>query len=209
MNLSIIGGASGVGKTSLLKHFPDVSQVNTGDLFKQVMSLENRDEIRNGDWSILEPSVTASMINVASVAFREKHDLIIDTHFAAKIHSKRYRIGLEEKYLVQFAEAIFKLSSDIDTKIKINVILVSADPYLLLTRRRLDKSRNRELIPSDCYNDLRCNDIYSHRYSSALRRAHENLGINDGIYEMRHYMIQNETFDLSQKQLIEIIRGGE
>ncbi len=206
MNLSIIGGASGVGKTSLLRLFEDIKQVNTGDLFKQVMLLENRDEIRNGDWSILESDVTANMINVVSDAFQVGQDLIIDTHFSAKIYNKQYRIGLEEKWLLQFGEAIFKLNSGIDKGIKINVILISTSPYLLLTRRRLDKSRNRELVPSDCYNDLRCNNIYSHRYLSALRRACKNLNINEQTYKMKYDIVQNEVFDLSQKQLIKIIR---
>lgn len=206
MNLSIIGGASGVGKTSLLRLFEDIKQVNTGDLFKQAMLLENRDEIRNGDWSILEPDVTTSMINVVSDAFKVGQDLIIDTHFSAKIHNKQYRIGLEEKWLVRFGETIFKLSSDTNKKVKINVILISASPYLLLTRRRLDKSRNRELVPSDCYNDLRYNNVYSHRYLSTLRRACKNLSINEQIYKMKYDIVKNEVFDLSQKQLIKIIR---
>lgn len=206
MILSIIGGASGVGKTSLLRLFANIKQVNTGDLFKQAMSLESRDEIRSGDWSILEKDVTASMINIVSSALQAGQDLIIDTHFAAKIYNKQYRIGLEEKYLIQFGEKIFKLCSDIDVRIKIGVILISTNPYLLLARRRLDKSRNRELVPSDCYNDLRCNDVYSYRYLSALRRAHKNLGNSDQACKMKYHVIQNEKFDLSQKQLIEIIR---
>ena len=205
MILSIIGGASGVGKTSLLRLFANIKQVNTGDLFKQAMSLENRDEIRSGDWSILEKDVTANMIDIVSSALQSGQDLIIDTHFAAKIYNKQYRIGLKEKYLIQFGEKIFKLCSDIDVRIKIDVILISANPYLLLARRRLDKSRNRELVPSDCYNDLRCNDVYSYRYLSALRRAHKKLGNSDQMCKMKYHVIQNEKFDLSQKQLIEII----
>lgn len=207
MILSIIGGASGVGKTSLLKLFFDVKQVNTGDLFKQAMLLENRDEIRNEDWSVLEPDVTSNMTNVVMDAFQMKQDLIIDTHFAAKIYGKEYRIGLEERYVTQFGEAILKLGLGINGITKINVILVSANPVLLLSRRRLDKSRNRELVPSDCYNDLRCNDVYSHRYSSALRRAYKNLGIEGKMDEIGYHLIQNEKFELSQKQLIKIIRG--
>lgn len=206
MILSIIGGASGVGKTSLLRLFADIKQVNTGDLFKRAMSLENRDEIKSGDWSILEADVTTEMINIVSDAFQAGQDLIIDTHFAAKIYNKQYRIGLEEKYLIQFGKKIFKLCSDINRRIKVDVILISTNPYLLLTRRRLDKSRNRELIPSDCYNDLRCNDVYSYRYLSALRRTRKILEANDRMLEMKHHIIQNEVFELSQKQLIEIIR---
>ena len=56
--IHIIGGASGVGKTSLLKLFSDFRQVNTGDLFKSSMSLLNRDEVRGGDWPEFEIEVT-------------------------------------------------------------------------------------------------------------------------------------------------------
>lgn len=205
-NIYIIGGASGVGKTSLLGLFTDIKQVNTGDLFKLSMSLENRDEIKKGDWSMLETNVTARMISIASDAIQNNQDLIIDTHFAAKIHNKQYRIGLKEEYLYQFGNSILKLSADTNKKIIINVILISINPHLLLARRRLDKSRNRELVPSDCYNDLRCNDIYVYRYLSALRRAEKKVGIDKKLYGMEYHIVKNEVFALAQKQLSDIIR---
>lgn len=203
-NICIIGGASGVGKTSLLKPFADIKLVNTGDLFKLSMSLESRDEIRKGDWSVLESGVMAKMIDIVSEAILANTDLIIDTHFAAKIHNRQYRIGLREEYLYQFGKSVFKLS--VDKEIMINIILISTDPYLLLSMRRLDKSRNRELVPSDCYNDLRCNDVYSYRYSSALRRAGKEIGMDKKLCNIEYYAVKNEIFKLAQKQLTDIIR---
>lgn len=202
MFLTIIGGASGVGKTSLLKLFADIKQVNTGDLFKHAMILSNRDEIKKGDWSTFEYDVISNMIYVTSNLLRTDQDLIIDTHFAAKIFGTSYRIGLKEKYLCQFGQTIFKL--DLIDRLSINVILITTDPYLLLARRRLDRFRNRELVPSDCYNDLRSNDIYSHRYLSTLRIANKKINRQCKI---NYHLIKNEAFDSARKHLTEIIGG--
>jgi len=79
MNLSIIGGASGIGKTSLLKQFADITQINSGDLFRDAMSNINRDKIKNGDWSIFEPDVTQLLKNVIKESFQSNSDLIIYT----------------------------------------------------------------------------------------------------------------------------------
>lgn len=199
--IHIIGGASGVGKTSLLKSYPDIKQINTGDLFKLSMLLGSRDEIRKGDWSMFEIDVATRMINIVSECVQVNHDLIIDTHFAAKIYNKQYRIGLKEEYLYQFGESILKLNAD--KKVIVNIILISVDPYLLLTRRRLDKHRNRELVPSDCYNDIRSNNVYSYRYSSAIRKK---VGADNNSHDIKHYVIKNEILELAQKQLTDIIR---
>jgi len=200
MNLSIIGGASGVGKTSLLKLFSDIQQVNTGDLFKAAMSLDNRDKIRKGDWSLIEPDVTLSIEKVTSESIQAKQDLIIDTHFAAKIFDRNFRIGLREKYLYQLGQFIF--GSDLKNELRINIVLIKTNIFMLLARRRLDKSRNRELIPSACYNDLRCNEIYSYRYLAALRRAADPKQ----SFKIEYHSIDNDRFDLSQKHLANIIR---
>lgn len=205
-SIYIIGGASGVGKTSLLKLFTSIKQINTGDLFKLSLSLENRDEIKRGDWSVLEGSVTAKIISIASDAIQNNQDLIIDTHFAAKIYNKQYRIGLKEEYLHQFGKSIIKLSMDANQRILFKIILITTNPYLLLMRRRLDDSRTRELIPSDCYNDLRCNDVYIYRYISALRRAEKVLGVNKNQCCIECHIVKNEEFALAKTQLTSIIR---
>ena len=162
MVISIIGGASGVGKTTLLKSICEIRQINTGDLFKAEITIKNRDEIKKGDWSIFEEKVAMNMEKIACESIKADNSLIFDTHFAAKIFNKNYRIGIKEEFLHSFWQSV--ISQKVKKKIKIFVILITSDPYLLLTRRRLDLSRKRELIPSDCYNDLRCNDVYSRRY---------------------------------------------
>ena len=202
--IHIIGGASGVGKTSLLKLFSDFRQVNTGDLFKSSMSLLDRDEIRRGDWPEFETEVTKKLINIASESIRFDEDVIIDTHFAAKTHSKSYRMGLKEECLYQFGRSIINLIAD--NEAVINVILITTNPYLLLTRRRLDKYRNRELVPSDCYNDLRSNNAYFHKYSFAFRRAGKEASKDGKSFSIEQYVIENDVFELAKQQLTRIIR---
>jgi len=201
--LSIVGGASGVGKTSLLRSFADIKQINTGDLFKSEMTLGNRDEIKKGNWAVFETSVTTNMIRATIKSIQSRQDLIIDTHFGAKIYNREYRIGLKEEYLYQFGYSV--LDSLVDNII-IKVVLVTTDPFLLLTRRRMDQTRDRELVPSDCYNDLRNNDIYSLRYFSALRRAESNLGLSRGSYIIEYHVVENITFDSAQEQMNKVIR---
>jgi len=201
--LSIVGGASGVGKTSLLRSFADIKQINTGDLFKSEMTLGNRDEIKKGNWTVFETSVTTNMIQATIESIQRKQDLIIDTHFGAKIYNREYRIGLKEEYLYQFGCSV--LGSSVDN-ITIKVVLVTTDPFLLLTRRRMDQTRDRELVPSDCYNDLRNNDIYSLRYFSALRRAEGNLGLSKGSYVIEYHVVENVIFDSAQEQMNKVIR---
>ena len=59
MRLIIIGGASGVGKTSLLEQTVSKAlRINTGSILKKHMSLVQRDDIRKSDWSIHEPAMT-------------------------------------------------------------------------------------------------------------------------------------------------------
>lgn len=197
MILTIIGGASGVGKTSLLKSLADIRQINTGDLFKRAMILGNRDDIKKGDWSVYEEDVASDMAKITIESIGSGQDIIIDTHFAAKIFGKSYRIGLREEYLRQFGQAILSQES-----IAIRVVLVSTDPYLLLNRRRLDSSRNRELVPSDCYNDLRSNDIYSRRYSHTLRMEAGKVNLKCDI---EYHVVDNDDFDFAQKQLTIIL----
>ena len=202
--IHIIGGASGVGKTSLLKLFSDFRQVNTGDLFKSSMSLLNRDEVRGGDWPEFEIEVTKKLIDIASESIRFDEDMIIDTHFAAKTHSKSYRIGLKEECLYQFGRSVINLIAG--SEAIINVVLITTNPYLLLTRRRLDKYRNRELVPSDCYNDLRSNNAYFHRYSSAFRRAGKEASKDGKSFSIEQYVIDNDVLELARQQLNHIIR---
>lgn len=204
MILTIVGGASGVGKTSLLKQADSkAKQINTGTLFKKHMVLNKRDDVRKGDWSAYEPGVMNDLSNFVLVSFQRGEDVIIDTHFAAKIYGKNYKIGLKEKYLFDFGMFVFSIIK-IDTLIQ--VVLITADPHALLNRRRLDKSRDRELVPSDCYNDLRSNDVYSTRYSREISRAFQKFG-SIGRDNIRYHRVENNDFKAALTNLKNILGG--
>ncbi|MBU4332249.1 AAA family ATPase [Patescibacteria group bacterium] len=204
MILTIVGGASGVGKTSLLKQTNSkAKQVNTGTLFKKHMTLEKRDDVRKNDWSVYEKDVINDLSNFVLKSFRHDENIIIDTHFAAKIYGRNYRIGLKEKLLFDFGTLVFK---EIKTNILIQVALITVDPHALLARRRLDESRDRELIPLDCYNDLRSNDVYSTRYSGEISRAFQKSGhIGENI--VKYYRIENNDFKATLTNLKNILGG--
>ena len=204
MILTIVGGASGVGKTSLLKQTDlKAKQINTGTLFKKRMTLDKRDDVRKGDWSIYEPEVMNDLSNFVLESFQRGEDVIIDTHFAAKIYGRNYRIGLKEKFLFDFGMFVFR---EIKADILIQIVLITADPYTLLERRRLDESRDRELIPSDCYNDLRSNDVYSIRYSGEIYRAFQKFG-SIGRYNIEYHRIENNDFEAALANLKNILGG--
>lgn len=204
MAIIFIGGASGVGKTSLLRSVNDIEQINTGDLFKKEMTIGNRDDIKKGDWSIFEKEVAEAMSKIASISVKNNSDLIIDTHFAAKILNRNYRIGIKEEFLQNFWLSVIDMITE---KMNIFIVLITTDPYSLLSRRRLDTSRKRELIASDCYNTLRSNDLYSYRYLSVLRKVMNTEARYESMVNSKFYIIENNEFTIAQKQLINIIKG--
>ena len=208
--ISIIGGAAGSGKTTLIEKCFDkfkFHQINTGSLFKSHMSLENRDYVRKGDWSVFEKNVTLDIIHlVDSFLQQDKKHIIIDTHFAAKIHGTKYRIGLKDNLIFSIGKVLFAQDYTYDGKLRINVILVTTDPYFLLQRRRLDKSRDRELIPSDCYNALRENEKCSVDYYSELSRAEKEC-FSKKINRVQYYVVENINFDDALRDLVKILEG--
>src|SRR4051794_18441067 len=84
LQLLIVGGASGVGKTTLLE-YNAVQRFNTGDLFKKHMSLSDRDIVRSGDWSLVEDAVAEELNGLIVQSLSAHGEAIVDTHFAAKI----------------------------------------------------------------------------------------------------------------------------
>jgi adenylate kinase len=201
MKLMLIGGAAGVGKTSLIQ--PLVSknlQINTGTIFKKYMSLEKRDDVRKGDWSIYEQQVVTELSDFILESFDKQKNVIIDTHFAAKIYDRNYRIGLKENYISDIGTNIFVKKH---LALSIHIILVTLDPYSLLNRRRLDTSRDRVLVPSDCYNDLRSNDMCSLKYKSEFLRAAQKIG-DFGQDVVRYHQVENKHLDLAQSELKKI-----
>ena len=169
--LAVVGGASGVGKTTVLKAVAEVPHFNTGTLFKSRMSVESRDDIRKSDWSQVEEAVADDLAEVAVSSLREGGAVIIDTHFAAKLNGHLYRVGLKRPLIFQVGRRAFEFADATGCDLHVFVILIDCDPHALLRRRRMDTSRQRELVPSDCLNALRDNKMCSFQYHRELIRA--------------------------------------
>lgn len=195
--IAVIGGAAGVGKTSLLACLDSWVQFSTGTLFKKHMSLASRDEIRNGDWSLFEGEVASELRDeVLRTLTQDGQNVAIDTHFAAKIYGRSYRIGLSEVHLRDFGRAIFQWAAERGSPFRADVILVTTDPVALLQRRRLDRSRSRELLPSDCVLGLRRNDQYAFKYYQEL--AHS---VPDGVLiQVKYQVLRNNAFGDTVRQ---------
>ncbi|MFH1225838.1 MAG: ATP-binding protein [bacterium] len=204
MILSIVGGAAGVGKTALLeKAAVSAERINTGTLFKRCMSLKKRDDVKKGDWSVYEADVGKELANLVLKFANQGKNVIVDTHFAAKIHDRNYRIGLKEQYLFDFGISVFKA---IKENILVQIILIATSPHSLLNRRKLDKTRDRELIPSDCYNDLRSNNATSSGYMREMLRAAQKTSDVNRI-DVKYYCIENNNFETSLTNLKNILGG--
>lgn len=189
--IAVIGGAAGVGKTSLLACLDSWVQVSTGTLFKKHMSLASRDEIRNGDWSLVEGEVAADLRDeVLRGLVQDGQNVAIDTHFAAKILGRSYRIGLREVHLRELGKTVFQWVAEHGSPFRADVILVTTDPAALLQRRRLDRSRSRELLPSDCVTGLRRNDQYAFKYYQEVARS-----VPDGApIQVKYQVVRNDAF---------------
>lgn len=207
LTLLIVGGASGVGKTSLLRAVDDLPQpISTGTLFKDHMSLASRDDVRRGDWTACEADVVENLKAVVWESVRDNRLAVVDTHFAAKVHGSNYRIGLDRVLVFEFAKAAFKAAIDEGMRLSARVALIECDPYELFRRRRLDTTRDREPLPSDCYNDLRANRVCARQYLAELARARNSLSLC-GEERVRYTAILNADFDKAARGLHEMAFG--
>lgn len=199
--LGVVGGASGVGKTTLLNAVSWLDRVNTGDLFKRHMALANRDEIRSLNWAAFEGEVRRDLETaVREKAVRGKRGILIDTHFAAKLNGDAYRIGLERSEIFSLASSAVKLASEYGIRLHTLIVHVTAEPAQLLTRRRLDGSRKRELVPSDCVQALTRNEQCSGQYLYEFARAFRGYG-RDEVSPPRLTHIMNSDLDRAVSEM--------
>ena|ERR1700733_5452154 len=203
MRVIIIGGASGVGKSSLLQQHSSIPQINTGTLFKERMKLVDRDTVRSTNWSDYEDVVAGDLAKSVVIALKAHRVALIDTHFAAKIKARSYRIGLGAPLLSRIAHEVFAFGDEAKEPIRVAVVLVRCGIHSLLRRRRLDKNRNRELLPSDCYKALLSNDRYFWDYYHGFLRASP---LSD--YGTKCHVVENEDFQTAQGRLSEVVQGN-
>lgn len=201
----LIGGASGVGKSTILKRIPIENKVNTGTLFKNRMAISSRDEIRSSNWSEFEGEVADDLAQFVIESLSSGKPVVIDTHFAAKLNGRRYRIGLKRNLIFELGRQVFDYALQNKKSLKVFVVLIGCNPHSLLRRRRLDKSRNRELFPSDCFNALRDNRVCSGQYLSELLRARTGLSDIDGL-SIEYSIVENEDLDKAVSALHAILQ---
>lgn len=200
----IVGGAAGVGKSTLLEHILDANKLSTGTLFKSHMALQSRDDVRISDWSQFENVVTDDLIELSIQSLNDGIPTILDTHFAAKLNGKNYRIGLGQSFLFSLLSRIAEFASAKNQFITIYIVLISCDVHDLLERRRLDKSRSRDLVPSDCYAGLRQNRTFANEYYSQAVRARN--AIDDGQCSVKYVSIENKEMRAAISELQGIFR---
>lgn len=203
LTLAIVGGAAGVGKSTLLDELANVSRFSTGTLFKKHMTLASRDDVRISDWSLYEDAVAQDLTDLVVSSLSNGEIAIIDTHFAAKLRGKLYRIGLKQQLLFNLGRAAFEYADSKGQSLSAKIVLINCGPHELLNRRRLDKSRNRELIPSDCYNGLRENKTLANQYLFELLRARGDSG---NQHEVKHYVVENNDLQVAADELKKILR---
>jgi adenylate kinase len=134
------------------------------------MAVPDRDSIRSGDWSKFENDVAGDLVHKAVESLSAAEDLVIDTHFAAKVNGSHYRIGLRHDLIFQIVQRACEFAANRIT-LRVLVVHIHSDPFALLARRRLDKERKRELVPSDCVTALSRNSVCAGQYHHEALRA--------------------------------------
>ncbi|GEM_PF-2137305 len=207
MILAIVGGASGVGKTTLLGAIPGLQIFNTGTFFTERIKLASRDDVRKSDWSIFEEEVLSDLSRSVLTSLDADKTIVIDTHFAAKIHGRQYRIGLKRNLIFLLGKDIFLCSEKNEKMMIVRVVLINTDPHSLLLRRRMDNTRDREIVPSDCLNDLLENRKCAGQYLSELIRAQRQI-CGSSASRVKYDVVENNDFYTAKNNLLSILEEG-
>ncbi len=145
-NLFFIGGAKGVGKTTLTSSICldlDLERIETGKIVFNYIS--NKSQIGLNDYIYNE------LLNY------QGEDILVDTHYSAYPHQKgmdtSFKRGLDAKHL-----------QDLSKKFNINLCHIILNPNELLKRRVRDrKSRitTLELVKEELEHNVRACQMYS------------------------------------------------
>jgi adenylate kinase len=202
-NLLFVGGASGVGKSTVLKALSTHPQLNTGDFFKAAMKIADRDAIKSVNWVDYQDTVADLLMQNISNASEKNKLMIIDTHFSAKAHNKSYRIGLRKELIYKIGGHAFRQAESRGHTLNVIVALIFCNPYELLERRRLDTGRKRELFPADCVRALSENSRCSVFYLSEVARARSEI-TSDLLHSVRFLRIENMDLRKARRNLLNI-----
>lgn len=206
--LGVVGGASGVGKTTLLEEVSWLSRINTGDLFKKCMSIGSRDDIRASDWSRHEGQVADDISTFVRSHIGLSSGVVIDTHFAAKLNGGKYRIGLDRKLIFEIALAALSAAASKNIILKLKLVHIDSNPHDLLKRRRVDNSRRRELVPSDCVRALTRNRECAGQYLFEFARA-RNSGAQPSGSVLDSVRIRNDDLITSKEIIRQTFLGAQ
>ncbi len=163
--LIFFGGSKGVGKSSLAKEVSknlDLIYLNTGERFRKYRPNFQKEFIKE--------------------LVESEGRYLIDTHYAVSSSRTPYNlsIGIDERYLMHL-----RFNSKYDGVI----YLITADPEIILERRKQDRDPRRCLELSQISKENNLNDVYSKIYASCLNLPrsifnNENLSLTDSIEKM-------------------------
>jgi len=142
-----VGGAKGVGKSTLLKKISLENRlclINTGDFFNDKQSKES------------------SKLSIINFLTNIQSPVIVDTHYAGcvdNIFSGKFERGL-------YKPELEKLSQKID----IQLFLIEVDQITLYNRRINDPKNSRDIILENIRLDIVSNRKYFQEYCSQLNQ---------------------------------------
>jgi adenylate kinase len=141
----IIGGAGGVGKTSIVHNLIELYAAhsrrsilvfNTGDYFSELLGDSApiaRDQVKNTYWKKYEQEVTNLIIEDLH-KLQNSSIYVLDTHFAANSPSG-YMMGLGVKQIEYLAKEINSINKNSVNSVLAAIVLIEADIENVISRR--------------------------------------------------------------------------
>ena len=172
-----IGGAKGVGKSSLLNSESIVSKgleiVNTGDFFNKANKIYASNVKENAKKDMISYLI-------------KKAPLIADTHYAGflnGIYDGKFERGL-------YVEELDFLDSNCD----LELILITLNPEIILERRKNDSKNQRDLNYSNLKREIEANYLYFNQYCTQLQKKGiiiENVDYNVSVKNLNEIIKSN------------------
>ncbi|MFH0936053.1 MAG: hypothetical protein V1815_00040 [Candidatus Woesearchaeota archaeon] len=166
-----IGGAKGVGKSSLLNSETIMNYgleiVNTGEFFNKANKIYTSNIKKNAKKNMLG-------------YFIRKVPLIADTHYAGflnGIYGGKFERGL-------YQEELELLDSNCD----LELVLITLDPKVALERRKNDSKNQRDFNYDNLKREIEANYLYFNEYCAQLQKK-------GTIIENIDYAVSVKTLD--------------